>query len=83
MEQDEPDIIDIAGPSTTNLRAESPFLLAVKEEKVCYSLELLFCSFANNLNPSESVSFAKKSSFFKAVQRNTKSRIKAYSQPTV
>ena len=75
MEQDEPGIIDIAGPSI--MKAESP-----KEEKVCFSLELLFFSFAN-LNPSERISFAEKSSSFKAIQRNPKSRIKAYSQPTV
>jgi hypothetical protein len=75
MEQDEPGIISIPGSSTKvdNLK---------KEEACVFFFEIPFCSFANNLNSSERVSSAKKNSSFKAVQRNTKSRIKAYRHPT-
>ena len=75
MEQDEPGTINIAGASTK--------VDGLKKENACFFLKLSFCSFTNNLNLSERVSFAKKSSSSKAVQRNSKARIKAFRQPTV
>ena len=76
IEQDEPGIINVAGPST---KVDSP---TPKKENVGFFSQYAFCLFTNNLNPSERVSFAEKSSSFKAVQRNTKSRIKACRHPT-
>ena len=69
MEQDEPGVIDIAGAST---KVDS------LKKKVCFFffLKIPLYLFANNLNPSERISFANKSGSFKTVQRNRKARIK-------